>query len=112
MTNIFYRISFFFISFFNNSDFFSHLTNFQFFFPGFHSFAQYTGHGDRKVLICRGYRFYRHGETNTRIYWRCSGYKRFKCPNRAITKMIDGYEMVKLRTTIHNHPATDAIDFQ
>lgn len=71
---------------------------------GFNTFAQYVCDRGRKVLICDGYRFYRHGnKTNVNTYWRCSGYVAFKCQNRAVTMNIGGYEMVKLRMKTHNH---------
>lgn len=56
-----------------------------------------------KVLIHDGHRFYKNGVNGQTEYWRCAGYMRFGCLNRAFVRTIGGYDMVKIKAQ-HNHP--------
>lgn len=55
--------------------------------------------------------FFRYRTTNETINWRCSNFIRFKCKARAITKELDGREMVKLSRPVHSHDI-ETYDFE
>ena len=59
-------------------------------------------HGAR-ALILNGHKFVKDRQTNGTINWRCSYFIRFKCKSRAITKVIDGSEKVKITNGLHSH---------
>lgn len=48
--------------------------------------------------------------TNETINWRCANFIRFKCKARAITRIIEGREMVKLSRPQHTHDI-DTFDY-
>lgn len=69
-----------------------------------YQFADFDQQGNSIYLISNGYKFVKHWESRTKIHWRCAGYKRYKCPCRAHTQMMDGYNMVQFKCNIHCHP--------
>lgn len=76
-------------------------------FSEFNIFAKYLEIKGAKFLVHDGYRFSKNGEndlTNS-VYWRCRGYSKYKCLARGITRVLDGYDMVKMKGT-HIHPRT------
>lgn len=76
----------------------------SFLFIAFDGFAEYIEQPFRKVLTRGGFRYYRYGEeSSTKIYWRCAGYYRSRCPCRATTSNINGKDVVKFSDTAHNH---------
>lgn len=59
-------------------------------------------HGSRSLIV-NGAKFVKDRTTNETINWRCSNFIRYKCKARAITRVIDGREMVKLSKPNHTH---------
>lgn len=59
-------------------------------------------HGSRSLIV-NGAKFVKDRTTNETINWRCSNFIRFKCKARAITRFINGREMVKLSRPTHTH---------
>lgn len=72
------------------------------FLAGFDLFATYGTMGKRKFLMYDGYRYYKNRQIGENIHWQCSTYKRTLCKGRATTRIIGGYEMMKLNAT-HSH---------
>lgn len=50
-----------------------------------------------------GYRYYKNRQIGENTHWQCSIYKRTLCKGRATTRIIGGYEMMKLNAP-HSHP--------
>lgn len=71
-------------------------------FKDFAHFQQ-NGKSDRQ-LFHNGYFDNKNSGSHQRTFWLCSKYKKFRCKARAVTCVIDGYEMVKIRSTPHSHP--------
>lgn len=65
-------------------------------------FAQYENKGNTKILFINGDRYYKNAESGDNTYWRCGKYQKYRCLARAITRMIDGYDMVKIKGC-HTH---------
>lgn len=61
-------------------------------------------------LNCRFIFFFFSRKTNETTNWRCSNFIRFKCKSRAITRVINGVEMVKVSKPQHTHPI-DPFDY-
>lgn len=36
-------------------------------------------------------------------YWRCSSYSKTTCRARISSRVVNGYEMVKIQKDVHNH---------
>lgn len=72
----------------------------------FKDFAQFQRNGKR--LVHNGYFYLKNSDSNDRTFWLCSRFQKFKCKARAITRVIDGYEMVKIRSTPHSHPPEES----
>lgn len=87
----------------------SNLTNFVFILISFHSitdfeFAQYTTVRDRQYLMLGGNRYAKNNSNNCgRVYWRCIKYYTTRCKSRAMTQLVDGYDMAKVTHIEHNH---------
>lgn len=63
-----------------------------------------TNRGGRK-LIHNGYAFTVNRKMNSSVIsWKCCRYKIYGCYARAVTKVIDGREYVKLSKPNHTHP--------
>ncbi|XP_055704677.1 modifier of mdg4-like isoform X38 [Phlebotomus papatasi] len=62
----------------------------------------YSQRGAR-VLIVDSYRFVKDKKFMDSINWRCSNFRKDNCKARAITKVIDGVEVVKLSSKYHSH---------
>lgn len=73
------------------------------YFPDYYDFANYITDGNRRILIHNDHRFYKKYDNGSFASWRCAGYIRFKCQTKAITRCIQGYDMVRLTGPIHNH---------
>lgn len=73
-------------------------------FVGFKYEAQFirSKHGSRSLVV-NGAKFVKDRTTNETINWRCANFIRFKCKARAITREIEGREMVKLSQPQHTH---------
>lgn len=73
-------------------------------FTGYQLVAQFirSKHGSRSLIV-NGAKFVKDRQTNETINWRCSNFIRCKCKARAITRVIDGREMVKLSKPVHSH---------
>lgn len=54
-------------------------------------------------MIVDGAKFVKDRTTNETINWRCANFIRYKCKARAITRVVDGREMVKLSKPEHTH---------
>lgn len=64
-----------------------------------------TNRGGRKLLI-DGYSFTVNRKLNENlISWKCTKYKQFGCRARAVTRVIEGTEFVKLSKPDHSHTA-------
>ncbi|XP_055304423.1 modifier of mdg4-like isoform X25 [Sitodiplosis mosellana] len=66
-------------------------------------------HGSRSLIV-NGAKFVRDRKTNETTNWRCANFIRFKCKARAITRTINGIEMVKVSKPLHTHDI-DPFDF-
>lgn len=64
-----------------------------------------TNRGGRKLLI-DGYSFTVNRKLNENlISWKCTKYKQFGCRARAVTRVVEGTEFVKLSKPEHSHTA-------
>lgn len=73
----------------------------------FTEFAQLQRIGSAICLVNGGYVYQRNRQIHERSFWRCSMYKKYGCRGRAITCIINGYEMVKKYPTKHVHPTQE-----
>lgn len=64
-------------------------------------------HGSRSLIV-NGAKFVKDRKTNETINWRCANFIRYKCKARAISRVVDGREMVKLSQSHHTHPVENA----
>lgn len=67
---------------------------------GFDKFAELVIEDGKMSLIHEGHKFIRDRLDRGRSYWRC---RRSKCKARMVSKLINGYEMMKVRNNQHNH---------
>lgn len=54
-------------------------------------------------LVHSEHKFIRDRIDNDRSYWRCRHSFKFNCKARVVTKLVNGYEMLKIRNADHNH---------
>lgn len=66
-------------------------------------FADIRVIGKHRYLFYKGYRFYRKWSQNEHTYWKCSKYRRHSCDARISSRMIGGYEKMKVSKAIHSH---------
>lgn len=71
--------------------------------PGFNGFARIVWDGGRRYLYHDGHRFYRKWEKGSNIYWTCSWYPRNRCSAKITTRIVNGYEMMKISHSMHSH---------
>lgn len=64
-------------------------------------------HGSRSLIV-NGAKFVKDRKTNETINWRCANFIRYKCKARAISRVVDGREMVKLSQAQHTHEVENA----
>lgn len=55
------------------------------------------------MLLFNGFSYVKDRSFNETINWRCSLFRKLQCRARAITKRIDGVEMVKASFNVHSH---------
>ncbi|CRK91952.1 CLUMA_CG005563, isoform AF [Clunio marinus] len=68
-----------------------------------------TNRGGRK-LVHEGFSFTVNRKLSDRIIsWKCTKYKQLGCRARAVTKVIKGYEYIKLSRPDHTHPSESNI---
>lgn len=72
-------------------------------FQGFNSFAELVIERGAISLIHSSYKFIRDRVDKGRSYWRCRHSFKYNCKARVVTKLINGYEMMKVRNGEHNH---------
>lgn len=72
---------------------------------GYSTIAQYERYGTKRALIFDGHRFHKNRQTEKSTHWVCAQYHRFKCLARVTTRIIGGYEMMKVNCGIHTHGA-------
>lgn len=65
-----------------------------------------TNRGGRK-LVYKGYSFTQNRKFNEAISWKCTKYKKWKCHARAVTRVFNDNEYMKISKSHHTHP-TDA----
>lgn len=58
-----------------------------------------------------GYRYTRNRHMGDNIHWRCAVYNHTKCKGRATTRVIEGYQMLRLNAP-HSHPPMETFDAQ
>lgn len=64
------------------------------------------GKNQGENLFHEGFTYERDGNVprkDGRKYWHCLAYRKTKCKARAVTKIINGYEMLKPGKCPHNH---------
>lgn len=66
-------------------------------------------HGSRSLIV-NGAKFVKDRKTNETINWRCANFIRYKCKARAISRVVDGREMVKLSQAMHTHPVENVAE--
>lgn len=72
---------------------------------GYVFFAEYTGQpGEKRSIVHQGYKFRRHRTLKNSVDHLCTGYYRYKCRAKVSTRMVGGYEMLRLCSPIHTHP--------
>lgn len=69
------------------------------------SFVENTRGGAK--LDYQGFKFVVNRPLKSCVCWQCSGYKKFKCMARAVTKEFDGIVYVKLTNSNHTHGPFD-----
>lgn len=51
-----------------------------------------------------GYAFTVNRKLNEKVIsWKCTGYKQHRCCARAVTKLVNNLEYVKMTKPVHNH---------
>lgn len=75
--------------------------------PDYTEFAEYVKIHDMVYLITKGHRYCKNNTSGSKVYWRCAGYQRYGCRGRAVTQMVDGYDMAKVKNIVHEHPFVD-----
>lgn len=64
-----------------------------------------TNRGGRKLLY-QGFSFTQNRKFPTGIIsWKCTKYKKWKCFARAVTRIVDDIEYIKISKPSHSHPA-------
>jgi hypothetical protein len=72
------------------------------------SFVQ-TNRGGRK-LVHDGFSFTVNRKLNENlISWKCTKYKQYGCRARAVTRMIQGVDFIKLSKPEHSHPTEEKL---
>uniref|UniRef100_A0A1B0GHA3 FLYWCH-type domain-containing protein n=1 Tax=Lutzomyia longipalpis TaxID=7200 RepID=A0A1B0GHA3_LUTLO len=56
-----------------------------------------------RCLVIDGYQFVKDRLSHDSINWRCSHFQKHKCKARAVSKIFNGVEMVKITNSIHTH---------
>ena len=63
-----------------------------------------TNRGGRKLLY-QGFSFTQNRKFSTGIIsWKCTKYKKWKCFARAVTRIVDDIEYIKISKPTHSHP--------
>lgn len=71
---------------------------------GFNHFANVVeGKNGSEILMLHGHRYRRDGVGDQSKYWRCVFYDKTSCRARVSSRIINGYEMAKMRNNPHNH---------
>lgn len=83
------------------------------YFVGYIHFAVFETNGNERFLYSDGYRFHMNRQYIRKdcISWRCNGYKRYGCRARASTRMVNGYEMMKVHHGTHKHLPETTLEF-
>lgn len=78
-----------------------------FFVADFPFFAKMAKVKRGAILVHDGYRYHRNRQIGENTHWICSTYSKHRkgsnCKGRATTRMIDGYEMLRINAP-HSHP--------
>lgn len=72
-------------------------------FQGFVEYAEMVIENGTTSLIHSQHKFIRDRIDNDRSYWRCRHSFKYNCKARVVTKLVNGYEMLKVRNAEHNH---------
>ncbi|XP_059611371.1 modifier of mdg4-like isoform X28 [Phlebotomus argentipes] len=56
-----------------------------------------------RCLVLYGHQFVKDRLSHDSINWRCAHFQKFKCKARAVTKVYNGVEMVKITNSCHSH---------
>jgi hypothetical protein len=56
------------------------------------------------MLVHNKFAYTQERETSDSTFWKCSLFRRFKCKARAITKMLQNEEYVRISNRVHTHP--------
>lgn len=72
-------------------------------FKGFVEYAEMIVENGATSLVHSNFKFIRDRVDTDRSYWRCRHSFKYNCKARVVTKMVNGYEMVKIRNAEHNH---------
>lgn len=54
------------------------------------------------VLIIEGHRYHKNRENQYKVFWKCSQYKKFKCPATAVSTKC-GQPKILLQIVEHTH---------
>lgn len=71
------------------------------FVSGFSVFAKLN---ETRTFLCHdGFRYGRNRVSGDMTYWKCCEYHSTKCKGRVSTRIINGYEMMRMNNPHHNH---------
>ncbi|XP_062698335.1 uncharacterized protein LOC134284083 [Aedes albopictus] len=62
----------------------------------------YTQKG-RAMLLYNGYAYIKDRQAQKSCNWKCSLFGKLKCRARAVTKEVNGRQMMKITKPLHNH---------
>lgn len=64
-----------------------------------------------KVLFVKGFKFMVHRVLHNSTNWRCKESVKSRCRARAVTRWLNGLELVRLTNGTHSHPPTPTLEF-
>lgn len=73
----------------------------------FNYFAEIEDKNNRVRLLFGGNKFYCDRDRNGYQYWRCSLVSKYNCKARMVTRLINGYNMLKVTNAKHCHRLQD-----
>lgn len=77
------------------------------FVTGFGPIVKFTiSNRGRRLLIIEGYEYVLHRQLPNSTNWRCIGTSKYSCRARAISRWINGVEIVRLSNGVHSKNCT------